>query len=76
LNTWTPPIDATPQAQPEQGQAADSEESDHSDALFSMYLSMVYHKDNEMVKSWKEDANGMLTFVRLQNISHSFAFNV
>ena len=76
MNTWTPSIDPTPQVQAEQRQAADSEESDRSDALFSMYLSKVYYKDNEMVKSWKEDANGMLTFVRHQNISHTLAFNV
>ena len=41
-----------------------------------MYLNRANDEDKEMVESWKEDANGMLTFVRRQNISHSFAYNV
>jgi hypothetical protein len=41
-----------------------------------MYLKRASDEDKEMVESWKEDANGMLTFVRLQDISHYFAYNV
>ena len=41
-----------------------------------MYLNRASDEDKEMVESWKEDANGMLTFVRLPNISLYFAYNV
>ena len=65
-----PAADTQPQVQ------APREESYNSDALFSMYLNKVLDEDKEMVDSWKDDANGMLTFVRLPIVSHTPAYNV
>ena len=59
-----------------QSQATTEESADLSDALFSMYLNRAHDEDKEMVEGWKEDANGMLTFVRLQIASHSSAYNI
>ena len=39
--------------------------SDSSEALFSMYLDRVIEEDKRMVESWKEDTEGLLTFVGL-----------
>jgi hypothetical protein len=41
-----------------------------------MYLNRVRDEDKEMVESWKEDAIGMLTLVRLQTASHTSACDV
>ena len=41
-----------------------------------MYLNRASDEDKEMVESWKEDANGMLTFVRLQTTPHTSAYNL
>jgi hypothetical protein len=59
-----------------QSQAFQEESADLSDALFSMYLNRASDEDKEMVESWKEDANGMLTFVRLQTTPHISAYNL
>ena len=41
-----------------------------------MYLNRASDEDGEMVGSWKEEANGVLTFVRLQTTSHSSSYNL
>ena len=41
-----------------------------------MYLNRASDEDKEMVESWKEDANGMLTFVRFQTTPHPSAYNL
>ena len=41
-----------------------------------MYLNKVIEEDRRMVESWKGDADGMLTFVRVHTASHNFAYNL
>ena len=41
-----------------------------------MYLDRVIEEDRKMVKGWKEDSDGMLTFVGLQTTSHTSAYNL
>ena len=41
-----------------------------------MYLDRVIEEDRGMVTSWKEDVEGMLTFVGLQTASHTSAHNI
>jgi hypothetical protein len=41
-----------------------------------MYLDKVVEVDKKMVESWKEDTEGMLTFVGLQTTSHTSAYNL
>jgi len=40
-----------------------------------MYLEMAEKVDKEMVERWKDDAEGMLTFVGFRSIPHSFEYN-
>jgi hypothetical protein len=60
-------------APPTQG---DSDLSNSSEALFSMYLDRANAEDKEMVESWKGDAEGMLLFVSLQITSHTSAYDL
>jgi hypothetical protein len=64
-----PPI-ASP-AQQDRSQPGESNFSDGSEALFSMYLRRAKEEDYKMVESWKKYADGMLTFVSLRAPSHS-----
>src|SRR6267154_4189278 len=57
---------STPQTEPRKSSQKDSNTSDGSEALFSMYLDRVIEEDRRMVESWNGDAEGMLTFVRLK----------
>ena len=76
LTLPSPSIDDAPNTTQAQQRQPLQEESDLSDSLFSMYLNRASDEDKEMVESWKEDANGMLTFVRLQTASHTSACDV
>jgi hypothetical protein len=70
----TPSIDNAPniaQAQQRQASQEDSDISDGSGRLFSMYLDRAIAEDKEMVESWKGDAEGMLVFVSLPTTSAS-----
>ena len=62
-------------AQQDQSQPGESNFSDGSGALFSMYLDMADEEDNKMTESWKGDADGMLVFVRHHLTFHAFAYN-
>lgn len=50
----------------------DSEYVDGSEPIFSMYLEIATKEDKEKVKNWKDDADSILTFVRLSSdpVSH------
>jgi len=54
----------------------DSNPSNGSEALFSMYLDRVIEGDRRMVESWKGDADGMLVFVSCHATSHTPACNL
>jgi len=58
----------------QQGQALPGESnfSDGSEPLFSMYLTRARKEDRAMTESWKGYADGMLTFVSLRTTSDSF----
>jgi len=53
----------------------DSNFSDGSESLFSMYLEKAEKQDREMVESWRRDADGILVFVGLCVISRTFTYN-
>lgn len=57
-----PQITRAPQDQAAPGE---SDLSDGSGALFSMYIDRASEEDKNMVESWKGDAEGMLVFVSL-----------
>ena len=57
--------------QQDQGPPGESNLSDGSEALFSMYLRRTREEDDRMAESWKGYADGMLTFVSLGSPSHS-----
>lgn len=63
-------------ARQDQPQLGESNFSDGSGALFSMYLNMAEEEDNKMTESWKGDADGMLVFARLHLTFHPSANNV
>jgi len=73
-----PPVDvyryppSAAHARQDQPQLGESNFSDGSGALFSMYLDMGEEEDIKMTESWKGDADGMLVFVRLHLIFHAF----
>src|SRR5882757_10040780 len=62
--------------EPGQPPQEDSNPSDGSEALFSMYLDRVVEGDRRMVESWRTDIEAMLTFVGLQTTSHTSAYNL
>jgi hypothetical protein len=64
-----PPI--TTPSQQDQGLPGESNFSDGSEALFSMYLRRAGEEDRKMVDGWKGYADGMLVFVSLRPPSHS-----
>ena len=51
------------QTQQDQGQLGESDFSDGSGLLFSMYLERAEEEDVKRAESWKGDADGMLVFV-------------
>jgi hypothetical protein len=51
------------QTQQDQGQLGESDSSDGSGLLFSMYLERAEEEDRKRAESWKGDADGMLVFV-------------
>ena len=57
--------------QQEQDLPGESNLSDGSEALFSMYLRRAREEDREMVESWRGYAGGMLVFVSLRAPSDS-----
>lgn len=69
-----PPTTTT--AQQDQGLPGESNFSDGSEALFSMYLRRAREEDRKMAESWKGYAEGMLVFVSLPASSYSFPCNV
>ena len=54
-----------PPSQQDQGLQGESNFSDGSEALFSMYLHRAKEEDRQMAESWKGYADGMLVFVSL-----------
>ena len=66
-----PPPPITTTSQQDQGPQGESNFSDGSEALFSMYLRRVKEEDSRMAESWKGYADGMLVFVSLRAPSHS-----
>ena len=47
-------------------------QSDHVDGsgpIFSLYLEMASEEDKKMAESWKDDADGILIFVRCYYLS-------
>ena len=61
---------------PPEGQPGESNLSDGSGAVFTMYLDLAEEEDIKMAERWKGDADGMLVFVGLRPTSHNFALNV
>jgi hypothetical protein len=57
--------------QQDKGLPGESNFSDGSEALFSMYLRRAREEDDKMADSWKGYADGMLFFVSLRAPSHS-----
>jgi hypothetical protein len=53
----------SPLGQPSQGE---SNSSDGSASLFSVYYNAADIEDNKMVESWQKDADGILFFVSLR----------
>ena len=68
-----PPNAAPPQPEAQPGE---SNFSDGSGALFTMYLDLAKEEDITMAESWKGDADGMLVFVGLRPASHTFPYNI
>ena len=66
---------STHQTQPGQAPQDYANRPDGSEALFSMYLNRAIEEDKIMVKSWKGNADRMLTSVGLQITSHTSAYN-
>lgn len=61
-----PSIDDPPnitRTQQDQALSGESDLSDGSESLFSMYLNRTIPEDREMVESWKADADKILVFV-------------
>jgi len=52
--------------QQDHGLPGESNFSDGSEALFSMYLRRAREEDHDMVEGWKGYADGMLLFVSLR----------
>ncbi len=63
----------TSPSQQDQGALGDSNFSDGSEALFSMYLNRAKEEDRMMADTWKGYADGMLLFVSLRTTSHFFS---
>ena len=64
-NLQYPPNAATQNQAPE----GESNFSDGSGPLFSMYLERAVEEDEKMVESWKGDAEGILVFVSARLLS-------
>ena len=67
---------STHQTQPGQAPQDYANRPDGSEALFAMYLNRVIEEDKNMVKSWKGNADRMLTSVGLQTTSHTSPYNL
>ena len=65
-----PPTTIPPQQ--DQGLPGESNFSDGSEALFSMYLRRAREEDRKMADGWKGYADGMLVFVSLRASRISF----
>ena len=61
---------------PPEGQPGESDLSDGSGAVFTMYLNLAEKEDIKMAERWKGDADGILVFVGLHFTSHKLALNV
>ena len=57
-------------------QPGESNFSDGSGALFTMYLDLAEEEDKTMVESWKGNAEGLHVFVGLRPTSHTSAYDV
>lgn len=71
-----PYITRAQEGQSQQTLIGESDPSDGSEALFSMYLDKAIEEDNKMAESWKGEADGLLIFVSLQTTSHTSAHDV
>ena len=65
------PTLAADEGDPQDPRSAQNQESkeisDHVDSsgpIFSLYLEMASEEDKKMAESWKDDADGILIFVR------------
>ncbi len=63
-------IDDSYVSQQDQAPPGESNFSDGSEALFSMYLNRAKEEDRMMADTWKGYADGMLVFVSLRTTSH------
>jgi hypothetical protein len=52
----------------EQGQLGESDFTDGSGSLFSMYLDKASEEDRKMAEGWKRNTDGVLTLVSLPPI--------
>ena len=55
--------DVGPSAQNQESKGI-SDHVDSSGPIFSLYLEMASEEDKKMAESWKDDADGILIFVR------------
>ena len=64
------PVNPNHPPQQDQGLQGESNFSDGSEALFSMYLRRAREEDRKMAEGWKGYADGMLVFVSPRAPSH------
>jgi hypothetical protein len=57
-------VESSPLPAPSGESQAESNYTDGSGALFSMYLNRAEEEDNKAAERWKGDADGILVFVR------------